>query len=105
MGLIHRIGNDTVTSIWNDKWIPNGVGMKSTCSVQGTMANQVSELLDQLGSWDEEALSANLIPMDARAFRCIPLGRTSEDFWASTGEKHGNYSVKSAYILLMEKAS
>jgi threonine/homoserine/homoserine lactone efflux protein len=46
-----------------------------------------------------------LIPMDARAVRCILLGRTIEDFWAWTGEKHGNYLVKSAYRLLKEKAS
>jgi hypothetical protein len=104
MGLIHHIGNVTSTSIWNDKWIPNGVGMKPICRAQGATATQVSELLDQSGSWDEEALSANLIPMDARAVRCIPLGRT-EDFCAWTGEKHGNYSVKSAYMLLMEKAN
>jgi hypothetical protein len=103
MGLIHQIGNGTSTNIWTNKWIPNEVGMKPICRVQDTTSSEVSELLDQSGSWDEEALSVNLIPMDARAVRCIPLSMTSEDFWAWTGEKYSNYSVRSAYRLLMEK--
>jgi hypothetical protein len=85
----------------DSKWCWN----EPICKVQGTTTTQVSELLDQSGSWDEEAMSANLIPMDARAVRCILLGRTTEDFWVWTREKHGNYSVKSAYRLLVEKAS
>jgi hypothetical protein len=79
--------------------------MKPICRLQGAKATKVSELIDQSGSWNEEALSANLIPMDARAVRCIPLGRTTEDFWAWTGEKHGNYSVRTTYRMLIEKGS
>jgi hypothetical protein len=99
MVLIHRIGNGTSTNIW----IPNGVGMKPICRVQGTTASQVLELFDQSVSWDEEALSVNLIPMGARAVRCIPLSMTYEDFWAWTGEKYSNYSVRSAYRLLWRR--
>jgi hypothetical protein len=58
-----------------------------------------------MGSWDEESLDLNLVPMDANAIRCIPLGRTTNDFWACIGEKRGNYSVKSAYRLLALKAN
>jgi hypothetical protein len=72
---------------------------------EGVVATKVSELINHSGSWNEQALSVNLIPMDVRAVRCIPLGGTSKDFWAWTGEKHGNYSVRSAYRMLIEKAS
>jgi hypothetical protein len=40
----------------------------------------VCDLLIQIGSWDEGTLSGNLVPMDAAAVRCIPLGRIAEDF-------------------------
>jgi hypothetical protein len=38
--------------------------------------------------------------MDAEAIRRIPLSRFDGDFWAWTGEKHGLYSVKSAYRMM-----
>jgi hypothetical protein len=50
------------------------------------------------------ALSENFIPMDAAAIKRIPLGRFDEDFWAWTGEKHGLYSVQSAYRILVAEA-
>jgi hypothetical protein len=75
------------------------------CRSEGATATKVSELLSGAGSWDEQALAMNLVPMDANAVRCIPLRRTIDDFWAWTGEKHGNYSVKSAYRLLTLKAN
>jgi hypothetical protein len=105
LGLIHRIGNGTSTNIWTDKWIPNGIGLKPVCRSEGATATKVSELLSGAGSWDEQALAMNLVPMDANAVRCIPLRRTIDDFWAWTGEKHGNYSVKLAYRLLTLKAN
>jgi hypothetical protein len=54
-GLIRRTGIGTSTNIWNDRWIPTSIGMKPICRLQGVMATQVSELIDQSGSWDEEA--------------------------------------------------
>jgi hypothetical protein len=103
LGLIRRIGNGTSTNIWTDKWILNDIGLKPVCRSEGATATKVSKLLSGAGSWDEHALAMNMIPMDANAIRCIPLGRTIDDFCAWTGEKHGNYSVKSAYMLLMLK--
>jgi hypothetical protein len=74
LGLIHRISNRSSTNIWSDKWIPNGIGLKLVCKPKGATATKVSERLTETGSWDEEALALNLVPMDANAVRCIPLG-------------------------------
>jgi hypothetical protein len=103
--LIRHIGNGTSTNIWSDKWIPNVIGLKSVSRPKGATTTKVSELLSQAGSWDEDALEVNLVPMNATTLSFIPLGRITDAFWAWTGEKHSNYSIKSAYRLLMAKAN
>jgi hypothetical protein len=49
-------------------------------------------------------LFQNFVPMDVAAIKRIPLGRFDEDFWAWTGERHGLYSVRSAYRILAAEA-
>ena len=103
MGAIRRIGDGSTTNIWRDRWLPDGVGLKPLCRKEGAVAEQVSELLSPDGqSWDETALEQNLIPLDAAAARRIPLGRSTVDFWAWSGERHGLYLVRSGYRLLAE---
>jgi hypothetical protein len=41
--------------------------------------------------------------MNAQAVKRIPLGRCQGDFWAWLGERHGLYTVRSTYRLLVEK--
>jgi hypothetical protein len=61
----------------------------------------VNELIhENRRSWDVEALHENLVQADIEAVLPIPLGRPTEDFWAWVAEKHGQYSVRSAYKLL-----
>jgi hypothetical protein len=48
-------------------------------------------------------LDQNLLPIDAQAVRRIPLGRGQEDIWAWEGERHGLYTVRSAYRILADK--
>jgi hypothetical protein len=103
MGLIKRIGDGSSTNIWQDRWIPNAIGNKPVCKKDGATASTVADLLNVDGIlWNEEALHQNLLPFDAEAVRQIPLGRVQQDFWAWSREKHGLYSVKSAYHLLAE---
>jgi hypothetical protein len=68
------------------------------------LQHQRCDLLTQERSWDDRILSENFAPMDAAAIRRIPLGRANEDFWAWAGEKHGLYSVRSAYRMLANDA-
>lgn len=51
-------------------------------------------------SWDEQSLEHNFLSADARAIIKIPLGKLQEDTWAWSPERHGLYTVRSAYSLL-----
>jgi hypothetical protein len=42
--------------------------------------------------------------MDAVAIKRIPLAHFGEDFGAWTKEKHGMYSIRSAYRMLADEA-
>jgi ribonuclease HI len=103
-GLIRRIGDGKTTDIWSDRWIPGAIGRKPICRIEGGTAKMVSDLMEPDGaSWNEHMLGQNLLPIDAQAVLHIPLGRAREDIWAWEGERHGLYSVRSAYRFLAEK--
>jgi hypothetical protein len=64
----------------------------------------VHELIDSnLGCWDIDKLEENFAQVDVRAIGAIPIGRFSEDDWAWSLEKNGNFTVRSAYRLLITK--
>ena len=51
-------------------------------------------------AWSYDKLKENLISSDIKSIKKIPLGRYTEDEWAWTQERNGNFTVKSAYRLL-----
>lgn len=102
-GLIHRIIDGESTNIWRDRWIPGAIGGRPICLLPGASAMRVCELLTADGiSWSSQALQENWLPMDAQAVKRIPLGHGQGDFWACSAERHGLYSIRSAYRLLAE---
>lgn len=101
-GLIKRIGDGTTTNIWNDRWIPKYFDGRPLTPAAGQDVSMVSELLSDDGKWNEELIRETFIPIDADAILCIPLRVQDEDRWAWGLEKHGEYSVKSAYRKLEE---
>lgn len=101
LGLIRRIGDGASTNIWEDQWLPTGIGNRPIYRRDGATAMKVADLLSVGGrSWNMEALQQNLLPFDAEAAKRIPLGRVRDDFWAWSEERHGLYSVRSAYRFL-----
>lgn len=65
--------------------------------------SRVDQLLTASGQWNEEEVRASFIGIDADAILKIPVRGQGEDVWAWEPEKHGLYSVKSAYKLLYTK--
>ena len=63
----------------------------------------MEELLNPItGQWKQDIVDATLVPVDARAVLSIPIGRLDEDMWAWHLEKHGMFSVRSAYKALIQ---
>jgi hypothetical protein len=53
-------------------------------------------------TWDQEALETNFIKADVQAVKRVPLRRSAADVWAWSREKHGLYTIKSAYHVLAD---
>jgi hypothetical protein len=99
-GLIKRIGNGSKTNIWRDRWLPNHFGGRPLTPAEGHSVSSVSGLLSENGQWNEDLIMQNFIPVDAAVIMRTPTRILGEDVWAWEPEKHGVYSVKSAYRLL-----
>jgi hypothetical protein len=102
LGLIKRIGSGEQTRIWSDNWLPRDSRRCPVVSINEYSPVWVSQLIDHANrSWNLEQLRLNFLPMDIEIIRSIPLGLANhEDFWAWHFEKHGNFSVRSAYRML-----
>jgi len=98
-GLTRRIGDGTTTRIWEDRWLPNHFAGRPLTPAEGQVVETVADLTTDSGDWNEELIRDIFFPVDANAILKLPMTSRGEDFWAWEQEKHGNYSVKSAYRL------
>jgi hypothetical protein len=62
----------------------------------------VSDLVTASGQWNEQLIRETFISVDPAAILRIPLRPNAEDWWAWESEKHGEYSVKTAYRKLAD---
>jgi hypothetical protein len=100
-GLIKRVGDGSTIRVFEDPWIPDNLNGRPLAKPSGAKAILVEELIDDNQmTWSEEKLEENFIDTDRQAIRRIPLGRFSEDEYAWTQEKSGNFTVRSAYRLM-----
>lgn len=99
-GLVKRIGDGTSTLIWQDRWMPGHFGGRPLTSRDGQQVELVSDLLTESGGWNEQLITEIFFHVDAFAILKLPVYGRGGDVWAWEAEKHGNYSVKSAYKLL-----
>ncbi|XP_024156261.1 uncharacterized protein LOC112164272 [Rosa chinensis] len=102
-GLFWRIGNGMFVRIWEDDWIPN-VPSHSIAKPVDTVFELVSDLInEQEGTWDIPTVNACFAPEVAFRVFSIPLSRrVGGDRTAWKLDKHGFFSVKSAYTIAQD---
>lgn len=88
-------------NIWR---IPEALGNKPLFKKPKATASMASELISPDGNWNLNSPEQNFCGPDMRVVSCIPLGKLSKDFWAWSPNKHGNYSVRPAYRLLINES-
>ncbi|XP_020153536.1 uncharacterized protein [Aegilops tauschii subsp. strangulata] len=102
-GLIKRIGNGASTNIWEHNWLPRDEMLRPYGSLTQNRPTMVSELITPAtASWNRQLVQSTFMPMDADIILGIPLcTRNMPDFWAWHYEKHGTFSVRSAYNMII----
>jgi len=96
-GMVRRIGDGNSTNIWIDRWIPMHFDARPLTPMNDQGVHMVSDLLTEAGTWNEVLIREIFIPVDAHAILSIPVRPNQADFWAWEPEKHGEFSVRSAY--------
>jgi hypothetical protein len=103
-GLIMWIGPGDV-DIWQDNWIPGLRPFRPVARLPTTNVNRVHELFI-LGTrvWDEQHVRRSFMALEAaEILKVKPNNSIVSDVWAWAFERHGHYSVRSAYRLLKEE--
>ncbi|KAL0008579.1 hypothetical protein SO802_010081 [Lithocarpus litseifolius] len=105
-GVQWRVGNGAMIRIYHDSWLPDPYN-KRVVSPRDFLGNKalVFVLIDkEHRCWLPEAIDNIFLPHEATAIKSIPLSlRECEDkmFWPHFPD--GNFSVRSAYRILMEE--
>ena len=103
-GVRRRIGNGKSTQIWEDSWIPdNQQGKVTSCKPQGCIIQKVEDLINQ-GRWNRQLIFRYFSSKEAERILSIPISlaeREDSNFWIYGSD--GNYSVNSAYRLLLQE--
>ena len=94
---MRRIDDGSRTNVWQQRWIPNHFNGTPLVVPDEQQVTRVSELITASGGWNEEVIRQNFANIDAQAILRTPIRGTGEDFWAWEPERHGCYTVKSAY--------
>jgi hypothetical protein len=102
-GVLWRIGNGRNIRIWRNNWLPRG-DMKSTPNITNSRIRKVADLINQEDlSWKEETMRRIFMPHDADEILKTGLpNHETEDFISWTREKHGFFTVRSAYNLALD---
>jgi hypothetical protein len=114
-GVTKRVGNGTTTSFWFDPWVdgvPLRVRYQSLFQASDQCLDRVVDMGNwAMGDWEWEfrwKTSLDLLDQDLlsdliESLRQVNLSST-EDQWCWRHEIGGSFSVKSAYLVLEDKA-
>jgi hypothetical protein len=106
-GIVKRIGPGNTIKIWEDNWLPGAVNLKPLVRPPGAILVTVEELfLPGTRQWEVELVHGSFDAWDAEEILKLRQGtHMEEDIVAWNYEKHGLYSVHSAYRLLKAEQS
>uniref|UniRef100_A0A2N9G5C3 CCHC-type domain-containing protein n=1 Tax=Fagus sylvatica TaxID=28930 RepID=A0A2N9G5C3_FAGSY len=107
-GLRWRVGNGTDIKIWKDAWLPTPTTFKVISPVNVSCSEaSVDSLIDtNVMRWNLDKLKLLFLPRDVAIIKQIPLSvRRPRDKLIWTGTKSGNFTVKSAYNLLLNQSN
>jgi ribonuclease HI len=102
-GLVRRIGDGNTTRIWQDRWLPGHFNGKPITTPVRPQVDLVSDLLTPSGRWNAELIKQLFFDVDAQAILSMPVRGMGNDSWAWELERHGMYSVRSAYHCLFKE--
>ena len=102
-GIIKRVGNGQTTRIWEDNWISRDEMLRPYGCRVADPPVMVADLIDATtATWNRQLVQQVFMPMDAEIILSIPpCTRNMADFWSWHFERHGNFSVKTAYNMLV----
>lgn len=103
-GPIRRIGDGKTTWIWEHNWIPRDHMLRALHPRSTNPPVFVADLMNEAEKrWNREQIFEHLQAPDAHAILSIPLSsRNVEDSWSWHYERSGNFTVRSAYRLLVD---
>jgi hypothetical protein len=103
-GIIWRIGNGESVNIWTNPWIPHGNTRRPATYRGATVLTRVVDLMDLgFGSWDETLVQDTFLEFDSKAILKLRVNQDLEDRPAWHFDKKGLFSVKSAYIVAVQR--
>lgn len=103
LGLIWRVGDGASINIYHDRWIPRAGCSTPLGATYCPNITRVADLLNEQGTgWDDRKLEQVLSVGDALDVKQIAIGGPGkEDVRAWNHTKNGQFTVRSAYHLLM----
>lgn len=98
-----RVGNGSSISICSDPWLPDETNPYISTQSAAITEQMVSSLIspDQ-NDWDTDLVMDIFNSRDSSIILSTPIDKEVDDSWYWRKEKFGQYSVKSAYLMLEE---
>lgn len=98
-GIIWRVGDGASIRGWRDRWIPRGTSYRPITPRRRCRLRWVADFLTAECTWNAQLVQQHFWPVDVADILKIKPSWRLEDFIAWQPDKHGQFSVRSAYSL------